>query len=121
MIRIGRGVGRGAVRDAARRGDLSTIVYEDVLEAHDIRETLAGVREAGMPREATALLGWLASHPSTPEDVMRELFAHGRREVLVSLAMNRRLPEDLRRALLEHDDPDVREHAQHALRLGRRH
>jgi hypothetical protein len=52
---------------------------------------------------------------------MRELFEHGRREVLVSLAMNRRLPEDLRRALLEHDDPDVREHAQHALRPGRRH
>jgi NAD(P)-dependent dehydrogenase (short-subunit alcohol dehydrogenase family) len=113
MIRIGRGIDREAVRDAVRRGDVSTVVYEDVLEEHDIRETLAGVREAGMPRDATALLGWLASHPNTPEDVMRELFAYGRSEVLVSLAMNRRLPDDLRRALLEHDDPDVREQAHH--------
>jgi NAD(P)-dependent dehydrogenase (short-subunit alcohol dehydrogenase family) len=121
VIRIGRGIDRAAVRDAARRGDLSTIIYDDVLEAHDIRETLAGVREAGMPRGATALLGWLASHPSTPEDVLRELFAHGRREVLVSLAMNRDLPADLRQALLEHEDPDVREHASNAQRLGKRH
>lgn len=117
MIRIGRGIGREAVRDAVRRGDVTTVVYDDVLEEVDIRETLAGVREAGMPRDATALLGWLASHPNTPVDVMRELFAHGRREVLVSLAMNRRLPEDLKHALLEHDDPDVSEHARHTFLL----
>ncbi len=114
MIRIGRGIDRAAVREAVERGDATTVVYDDVLEEHDIRETLAGIRAAGMPRAATALLGWLASHPNTPEDALRELFAHGRREVLVSLAMNRALPEDLRRALLEHADPDVREHAHHS-------
>ncbi len=113
MIRIGGGIGRGAVRDAIRRGDATTIVYDDVLEERDIRETLLGIRDAGTPRGATALLAWLASHPNTPEDALRDLFVHGRREVLVSLAMNRRLPEDLRRALLDHDDPDVREYAHH--------
>ena len=121
MIRIGRGIDRAAVREAVERGDATTVVYDDVLEAADIRETLAGIKEAGMPREATALLGWLASHPNTPEDALRELFQHGRREVLVCLAMNRRLPEDLRRSLLDHADPDVREHAHHTLSLMRRH
>ncbi len=121
MIRIGRGISRGAVRDAVAEGDVTTVIYDDVLEAHDIRETLAGIREAGMPRAATALLGWLASHPNTPEDALRELFANGWREVLVSLAMNRQLPEDLRRALLEHADPDVREHAQHTFTRPRPH
>ena len=121
MIRIGRGIGRAAVREAVERGDAATVVYDDVLDAADIRETLAGIKEAGMPRAATALLGWLASHPNTPEDTLRELFDHGRREVLVCLAMNRRLPEDLRRSLLDHADPDVREHAHHTLSLLKRH
>jgi hypothetical protein len=121
MIRIGRGITRGAVRDAVAAGDVSTVVYDDVLGADDIRETLAGIRLAGMPRAATALLGWLASHPNTPEDALRDLFSHGRREVLISLAMNRRLPEDLARALLDHDDPDVREHAHHTFSRQRRH
>jgi len=121
MIRIGRGIDRAAVRAAVERGDATTVVYDDVLEAADIRETLAGIREAGMPRAATALLGWLASHPNTPEDALRELFEHGRREVLVCLAMNRQLPEDLRRSLLDHADPDVREHAHHTFSLMRRH
>ena len=121
MIRIGRGIDRAAVREAVERGDATTVVYDDVLEEADIRETLAGIQDAGMPRTATALLGWLASHPNTPDDSLRALFDHGRREVLVCLAMNRRLPEDLRRLLLEHADPDVREHAHHTFSLQRRH
>jgi NAD(P)-dependent dehydrogenase (short-subunit alcohol dehydrogenase family) len=121
MIRIGRGVGRAAVREAVERGEATTVVYDDVLEEAEIRETLAGIRDAGMPRTATALLGWLASHPNTPPDALRELYDHGRREVLVCLAMNRRLPEELRHLLLEHADPDVREHAHHTFSLMRRH
>ena len=121
MIRIGRGIDRAAVREAVERGEATTVVYDDVLEEADIRETLAGIKEAGMPRAATALLGWLASHPNTPADALRELFEHGRREVLVCLAMNRRLPEELRRLLLEHPDPDVREHAHHTFSILRRH
>lgn len=121
MIRIGRGISRRAVRDAVAEGDVKTVVYDDVLGADDIRETLAGIRLAGTPRAATALLGWLASHPNTPEDALRDLFAQGQHEVLISLAMNRGLPEDLRRALLEHADPDVREHAQHTFSRQRRH
>ncbi len=121
MIRIGRGIDRDAVREAIKRGDATTVVYDDVLEERDIRETLLGIRDAGMPRDATALLAWLASHPNTPEDALRDLFDHGRREVLVSLAMNRRLPEDLRRALLDHADPDVREHAHHTFLQIKKH
>jgi NAD(P)-dependent dehydrogenase (short-subunit alcohol dehydrogenase family) len=121
MIRIGRGIGRQAVKDAVERGDATTVVYDDVLAEHDIRETFAGVRDAGMPREAVALLAWLASHPNTPEDVLRELFRHGTREILVSLAMNRNLPSDLRRSLLDHEDEDVREHANHTFSRMKQH
>jgi hypothetical protein len=121
MIRIGRGIDRAQVAEAIRRGDATTVTYDDVLEEKDIRETLAGIRDAGMPREATALMGWLASHPNTPEAALRELFAEGRQSVLVCLAMNRKLPEDLQKALLDHDDPDVREHAHHTFVHLKRH
>jgi NAD(P)-dependent dehydrogenase (short-subunit alcohol dehydrogenase family) len=121
MIRIGRGIGRKAVRDAVERGDAATVIYDDVLEEQDIRETLAGIRDAGMPRAAVALLAWLASHPNSPEDVLRDLFSHGTREVLVSLAMNRKLPPDLRRFLLDHADEDVRAHANHTFLQIKKH
>jgi NAD(P)-dependent dehydrogenase (short-subunit alcohol dehydrogenase family) len=111
VIRIGRGVGREAVRQAVERGGAATVIYDDVLEAHDIRETLAGIRAAGMPRNAAGILAWIASHPNSPEDVLRDLLHHGAREVLVSLAMNRNLPQDLRLQLLDHSDEDVREYA----------
>jgi NAD(P)-dependent dehydrogenase (short-subunit alcohol dehydrogenase family) len=121
MIRIGRGIGRKAVKEAIQRGDATTVVYDDVLAVEDIRETLAGVRDAGSPREATAILIWLASHPNSPEDVLRELYRQGTREILVSLALNRNLPEDLRRQLLDHDDRDVREQANHSFSRMKRH
>ena len=121
MIRIGRGIGRKAVKEAVERGDATTVVYDDVLEVADIREALAGVRDAGLPRAAIAILIWLASHPNSPEDVLRELHGYGTREILVSLALNRNLPEDLRRKLLDHEDPDVSEHANHTFSRMKQH
>jgi hypothetical protein len=122
MLRIGRGVDRHAVRRAlARPGVAETIVYDDILAVGDIRETVAGVLDAGMPREAIPLLAWLASHPNTPEDVLRSLGDIPSRVVLVSLAMNERLPADMRKALLAHTDDDVREHANHVFSKARKH
>jgi hypothetical protein len=112
MLRIGKGIRREAVRRAlARPGVAKTVIYDDVLDEGDIRETVAGIRDAGTPRDAVPLLAWLASHPNTPEDVLRELWGEPRREVLISLAMNPRLPGEMRGALMAHDDEDVREHA----------
>ena len=112
MLRIGKGIRRDAVRRALlRKGAAETVIYDDVLGEGDIRETVAGIRDAGTPRDAVPLLAWLASHPNTPEDVLRELGSERRREVLISLAMNRRLPDEMRGALMEHEDEDVREHA----------
>jgi len=124
MLRIGRGVRREAVRRALQEqpGVAETVTYDDVLEAEDIRETVAGIREAGTPRDSVPLLAWLASHPNTPEDVLRELWGERRREVLISLAMNRGLPEEMRGALMAHEDEDVREHAIRTFQLRpRRH
>jgi hypothetical protein len=122
MLRIGRGVDRRAVRRALLRpGGAETVVYDDILASRDIRETVAGIRDAGTPSDALPLLAWLASHPNTPEDILRELGRHGTREVLVSLAMNRNLPQDMRRALLDHADEDVREHANHTFSRTKRH
>lgn len=122
MLRIGKGIGRAAVCKALQKpGGAATVVYDDVLDGGDIRETVAGIRQAGMPRDAGALLAWLASHPNTPEDVLRELGRETRREILVSLAMNRNLPQDMRRALLDHSDEDVREHANHTFSRTKKH
>jgi hypothetical protein len=122
MLRIGRGVDRRAVRRALLRpGGAETVVYDDILASRDIRETVAGIRDAGTPSDALPLLAWLASHPNTPEDILRELGRQGTREVLVSLAMNRNLPQDMRRALLDHADEDVREHANHTFSRTKRH
>ena len=112
MLRIGKGIRRDAVRRALLRpGAAETVIYDDVLDAEDTRETVAGIRDAGTPRDAVPLLAWLASHPNTPEDVLRELGAERRREVLISLAMNQGLPDEMRGALMAHEDEDVREHA----------
>jgi hypothetical protein len=113
VLELGPGFDRHAVRAAllARRG--TTIRYRGVLSAADIREAYWGVRAAGTPVEAQPLLAWLASHPHAPEDVQRELFAAGTREVLMSLCLNPNLHADLGRALLEHRDPEVRQHAHH--------
>jgi hypothetical protein len=122
VLRIGKGIDRRAVRKAlSRPGVAETIVYDDVLDVADIRETVAGVFEAGLPADALPLLAWLASHSNTPEDVLRELGAIPSRTVLVSLAMNRNLPADLRRTLLDHPDEDVREHANHVFSKSRKH
>jgi hypothetical protein len=121
MLELGPGFDRHAVRAAlqARRG--ATIRYRGVLSAEDIREALHGVRDAGSPDEALPLLAWLASHPHAPEDVQLDLLAHGSREVLMSLCLNPRLRENLRRALLDHADPEVRRHAHHVLARPRTH
>ena len=47
MLRIGRGVGRDAIRRALLRpGGAATVVYDDVLRVRDIREAMAGIRAA---------------------------------------------------------------------------
>jgi hypothetical protein len=120
MLRLGKGCGRDSVRKSLERGTPLVVMYEDVLEAGDIREAVAGIRDAGSPKEASVVLAWLASHPNSPEDVLWDLETHGGREVLLSLALNPKLPADLRKALLEHTDDDVREHAHHVFSRSKR-
>jgi len=112
MLDLGPGCDRRRVRDALRSGEALTIRYEGVLSADDIREAVAGVREAGSPKDAVPILVWFASHPNTPEDVQGDLLAGGPREVCQILCLNPRLPEELRRRLLEHPDVELRQHAQ---------
>lgn len=122
MLRLGKGVGRAAVRRglaASRRP--STFTYTGILRPRDIREALAGIRDAGSPRWSVPLLTWLASHPNSPEDVLRDLHAHGSREVLMSLALNANLPSDVRKALMNHQDSEVRDHAHHVFSRARKH
>lgn len=121
MLELGPGFDRRAVCAAlmARRG--RTIRYRGVLSAEDIRQALLGVRDAGTPAEALPLLAWLASHPHAPEDVQRDLLAHGPREVLMSLCLNPNLTGELRRALAAHRDPEVRHQARHLFARARTH
>lgn len=121
MLRLGRGFGRRAVRDALRAKRAATVRYDGVLRAEDIREAVSGVRQAGSPAHALPILAWLASHPNAPEDVLRDLAAHGPREVLMNLCVNRSLPADLRRSLLAHPDEEVRRHARDVLQRSRKH
>ena len=121
MLRLGRGFGRRAVRDALRARRASTVRYEGVLGAEDIREAVAGVRQAGSPRQAFPILAWLASHPNAPPDVLRDLAVHGPREVLMNLCLNANLPADLRRDLLAHPDQEVRRHTRQVLGRTRKH
>jgi hypothetical protein len=121
MLRLGRGFGRRAVRDALRTRRASTVRYEGVLGAEDIREAVAGVRQAGSPSRAVPILTWLATHPNAPLDVLRDLAAQGPREVLMSLCLNPSLPVALRRELLAHRDEEVRRHAKHVMGRTRKH
>jgi len=121
MLELGPGFDRHAVCAALQARRSATIRYRGVLSAEDIREALHGVRDAGSPDEALPLLAWLASHPHAPEDVQRDLLAHGSREVLMSLCLNPNLREDLRRALLDHGDAEVQQHAHHVLSRLRTH
>ncbi len=102
-----------------RRRGHGSLSYRDVLAPEDARGAWAVVEARGAYRRALPLLAWLASHPSTPEDVLRGLAATDLREVLFSLALNRRLPRDLRARLLAHPDPELQAHAHHVqARLG---
>lgn len=121
MLRIGKGVTRQAIKRALARGGPLTVTYDDILSEQEIREAVAGVREAGTPVESRPLLAWLASHPNAPADILRDLARGASREILVSLALNRNLPADLRKALLEHQDEDVRAHANHTFSQTRSH
>jgi hypothetical protein len=113
MLKIGRGVSRAEVARALRRRGALTVTYSHVLTTDEIREAVAGVRAAGSPTHAGPLLAWLGSHPATSDDVLRDLLAGAPpREVLIALALNPRLPVELRPALLASPDEDVREHAQ---------
>jgi hypothetical protein len=111
MRRLGRAPRREAVRRALLGSD--AIAYEEVLDAADIRELLAGVRAAGTPPRALPLLAWIASHPNAPGELLAELYGEGGREVLLSLALNPALPATVRQALLDHPDAEVRAHANH--------
>jgi hypothetical protein len=121
MLKIGKGISREAVKQAIGNRMPDTVVYEDVLAAEDIREAVAGVRAAGTPDGSMPILAWLAAHVNAPEDVLRDLYAEGIKEVLLGLAMNRRLPEDLRQVLMQHPDEDVRHHANHLFFRVKRH
>lgn len=113
MLELGEGFDRRRIREALEHGEPLTIHYKGVLRDVDIREAVAGVRDAGNPEEGLPLLAWVASHPNAPEDVLCDLLAQGTREVLMSLCLNPNLPEDLRRRLLDHEDSEVAEHANH--------
>jgi hypothetical protein len=121
VLKLGRGFDRKAVRDALRAQTASTVRYVGVLAAEDIREALAGIRQAGSPPQALPILSWLASHPNAPADVLEDLEAHGPREVLLSLCLNVHLPAEMRRSLLSHKDEEVRRHANHVFSRPRRH
>lgn len=121
MLKLGKGFDRVAVRKALEKQDLTTVKYKGVLRSEDIREAVAGIRDAGSPDEATPILAWLASHPNTPEDVLRDLQKLGGRTVLLSLCLNENLPADVRKALLSHRDTEVRDHANHVFSRTRRH
>jgi hypothetical protein len=121
MLRLGKGFDRKAVGKALRARGASTVRYVGVLAAEDIREAVAGIRQAGSPEQALPILAWLASHPNTPPDVLEDLEAHGPREVLMSLCLNAHLPAGMRRALLSHRDLEVREHAHHVFSGTKRH
>jgi hypothetical protein len=121
MLKIGRGVDREQVRRAVGSRVPDTVVYEDVLEAVDIRETIAGLRAAGTPEGSLPILAWLAAHANAPEDVLRDLYIESNEEILVGLSMNRSLPEDLRQALMKHENENVRHHANHVFFRVKRH
>jgi hypothetical protein len=113
MLRLGRGFNRESIRRSLEREEPLTVTYNDILEEADIREAVLGIRDAGSPSSAQPILAWLCSHPNTPEDILRDLAARGAREILMSLALNPHLPEDLATFLANHEDPEVRDHANH--------
>jgi hypothetical protein len=115
VLKIGRGADRKTIRKALAAGGALTVSYKDVLRAEDIREALAGIHDAGDPETALPLLAWLASHPNSPEDVLKDLATRKDREVLVSLAMNPKLPPAIQRSLKRHRDRSVREQVSHIL------
>ncbi len=121
MLKLGKGFDRKAVRKALAAKGARTVRYDGVLRDEDIREAVAGIRDAGNPLEARPILAWLASHPNAPEDVLRELGRSRSREVLMSLCLNKSLPADMRKALLSHKDLEVRRHANHVFSRSRRH
>ena len=121
MLKFGKGVGRAAVKQALSGKRPTSFSYTGVLKAREIREAMAGIRDAGTPRWAQPLLAWFASHPKAPEGVLRELLEHGEKGVLLSLALNPNLPADMKRALLRHADPEVRDHANQVFSRSNRH
>ena len=122
MLKLGKGVGRAQLKRAfAGRKRPVSFTYTGILREEDIREAIAGIREARTPRWAVPLLAWLAAHPNAPDDVLRELHAQGVREVLMGLALNPKLPSELKRSLLRHDDAEVRDHANHLFSKTKRH
>lgn len=120
MLKLGKGIDRAAVRKGMAQRP-ATFTYTGVLRRTHIREALAGIRAAGSPRWALPLLAWIASHPNAPRDVLEDLYRHGGRELLMSLAMNPGLPAELKEALLHHEDAAVREHANHVFSRTGRH
>ena len=115
VLKIGKGSSRASIRKALKAGGALTISYKDILEPEDIRVALAGIQDAGTPEEALPLLAWLASHPSTPKDVLTTLSSSRNPEILVSLAMNRNIPKAVERSLRRHRDPELRERVAEAL------
>jgi len=116
ILKLGKGVTRAAVRRAVGgAGRPATFLYTGVLQAKEIRDAVAGIRDAGSPRWAVPVLAWMSSHPNTPEDVLRDLYAEGAPEILMCMVLNPRLPADIKAALVRHEDPEVSELARHVL------
>lgn len=120
VLKIGKGESRASIRKTLKRGAVFTVSYKNILEPDDIRETVAGVHDAGDPESAMPLLAWLASHPNTPGDVLSDLASSANAEVVISLAMNSNLSKALERTLRRHKNPAVREQVSHILLKRRR-
>jgi hypothetical protein len=121
ILKLGKGVGRAAVKKAVAGKRPATFMYTGILGPKEIREAVSGILDSKSPKWSRPLLAWLASHPNTPEDVLRDLFELGDRMVLMSLALSQNLPSELKRKLLDHGEADVREHANHVFSKQRKH
>jgi hypothetical protein len=115
VLKIGKGADRTSIRRALKRGGALTVSYKNVLDPEDIREILTLIHEAGDPETAMPLLAWLASHPNSPADVLKDIATCRNTEVLESLAMNRDLPKAVERSLRRHASAEVRERVAHIL------
>lgn len=75
-------------------------------------------RQLTVPAPYEGVIGEIAEDPRTPQWVLEDIVTRfaGSIEVMASLATNFTAPETLLKRLQQHDDPDVRLHAELSLR-----